>query len=303
MRSWKWLLVIAVVVALVGCGSKGGEVSGGGFKPDAPNLDEDRITPTTPLPYQTFWGYVKPGYDVEVRGGAEIVNVNSDPQDGRFCVEVPLNRDTTNHLEFYAIAPGGERSDPTKVDVVHDSSLEPEAVNVALAKVATASSSSTTECPECTPDKAVDGNESTFWENSANFMNPDAGIQPQWLLVNLGSEFYVKQVVIKWGGEKYGEKYEVWSSLLDSPPDPHNEPGLLEGEDYAYYEPLYSENHGDGTIDEIDGKYKLARWIALVLFKSNFTHPISKYSKYDVHELELWGFEPGGNVPYDEGCP
>ncbi len=307
------LLVCAVLASLLvlGCGTKGAEVSGSSSndddtdtpgKPEAPNLDEDRIAESTPLPYQTFWGYVAPAYRVEVMGGAEIVSVNSDPADGRFCVEVPLNRDTVNHLRFYAIDFEGNRSEPTEVDVEHSSSLEPESQNLALLKQVSASSTSTTECPQCTPDKANDGSLSTWWENSANsIFNPDALISPQWWMIDLGDEFYIKNINLKWTQEKFGAKYEIWYSLLDAPLEPHNEPGAS-GQDFVYWEPVHIENNG-APEKSIDGKYLLTRWIALVLHESSYIHPISLLYKYQLIEFEAWGFAPGGDVPYDEGCP
>jgi len=312
-RVWFLIAAITALALILGCGSKGAEVSGSADdddtdddnvdKPEAPTLDEDRIAETTPLPYQTFWGFVTPTHRVEVLGGAEIVTTTSDPLDGQFCVEVPLIKNAVNHLEFYAIDAGGERSEPTKVDVEHNSSLEPDAQNVALVKQAYAASSSTTECPECTPDKANDDSESTWWENSVNsIFNPDALISPQWWMVDLGGEFYIKNINIKWTQEKFGTKYDIWYSLLEAPLEPHNEPGLISGQDFIYWEPVYSESHG-GPENNIDGEYLLTRWVAIVLHESSYIHPISLLYKYQLLEFEVWGFEPGGNVPYDEGCP
>lgn len=305
---WAGLIVgVTILILIVGCGSKGTEVSGEGEnKPEQPNpprLNEENISPNTPLPYQTFTGYVDAGCSVEVRGGAETVTVNSNP-DGSFCVVVQLKNDEVNHLEFYAIAPQGEKSRPTTVDITQDPSLEPDAKNVALHKTAYAASVSTTYCPDCTPDKAVDGDPLTLWENSVNKLNPDSGalISPQWWMVNLGGEYYIKTITLKWDGSAYATKFEIWYSLIDGPVKPHEEPGLTPGQDFVYWEPIYSTSYNDDLEVTIDGEYLLTRWIALVLYESSNLDSISHLYKYRLAELEAFGFPPGGNVPRDIGC-
>lgn len=306
---WANLIAIVAISALIfGCGSKGTEISGEGpvpnppdeSKPNPPRLNEQDISENTPLPYQTFTGYVDIGCNVEVRGGVETVTANSNPLDGSFCAVVQLKIDEINHLEFYAVAPGGEKSEPTRVDITQDPSLEPEPTNVALYKIAYAASVSTTECPDCTPDRANDGELTTHWENSANGLNQDSKISPQWWMVNLGTEYYIKSINLKWNGDAYAKKFEIWYSLLSSPLEPHKEPGL-EGYEFTYWEPSYSENYGE-VEQTIDGKYLLTRWIAIVLYESTNINPLFHLYKYRLIELTALGFEPGGDVPRDMGC-
>lgn len=304
---WASLVAITAILSLIfGCGSKGTEISGEGpdepeQKPNPPRLNESDISENTPLPYQTFTGYVDVGCNVEVRGGADTVTANSNPLDGSFCVVVQLKISEINHLEFYAVAPGGEKSEPVAVDINQDPSLEQEATNAALNKTAYSASISSTECPDCTPDKANDGNLTTHWENSANFLYEPAHISPQWWMVNLGGEYYIKTINLKWDGSSYAKKFEIWYSLLDNPIEPHNEPGLLPGQDFLYWEIAYSTSYNNDVEVTIDGKYLLTRWIAIVLYESNDPYPQNLY-KYRLIEFEAVGFEPGGNVPRDIGC-
>jgi len=301
MKRGYLIAILAISALILSCGSKGGEVSGqGDNKPDPPILNEPDIASNTPLPYQSFTGYVEPGNEVTVRGGAEVVTADSDAQDGHFCVVVSLKTAQINHLEFYSVAPGGNQSDPTVVDITQDPSLEPQSTNVALSKPAYAASVSTTDCPTCTPNLANDGDIATHWENSANFTNPPARISPQWWMVDLGAEYYIKNINLKWDGDAYATKFGIWYSLLPSPMEPHNEPGLLPGQEFVDWEPLYSENYGQ-VEETIDGKYLLTRWVAIVLFESNNVYPLNLY-KYRLVELETMGFTAGGNVPLDKRC-
>jgi hexosaminidase len=107
--------------------------------------------------------------------------------------------------------------------------------NLALHKSA---ESSETEFPYYSPDKAVDGNESTRWSSTY--------VDDAWFLVDLGENKEINKVTIKWQGA-YAEKYQI-----------------LVSDDKTNWENISGEGgviESKGTLDILEFDTKQARYV------------------------------------------
>ena len=93
----------------------------------------------------------------------------------------------------------------TYVPLCAASSVEWAPYNLALGKVATASSQETVNFP---PINATDGDYGTRWSSSAS--------NNQWLLVDLGADMDVSKVVLYWESA-YGSSYRIETATSDTP--------------------------------------------------------------------------------------
>jgi large repetitive protein len=89
--------------------------------PDAPVLDDENPPPTN-QPMHTVMGRVtmpQPGLQIRITGGQAVAVGPTNPQDGTFDVDVPLNPNQTNTLEVRSFL-GAIESPPALVTIVHD---------------------------------------------------------------------------------------------------------------------------------------------------------------------------------------
>lgn len=96
---------------------------------DAPILDEPNPAPTSEPTYLLTGRIATPaaGSVVQVQGGVEPVQVDTDPTTGAFAAEVELAANETSELEVVSVL-GEIESPPALVTVVHDD-IAPEAPN------------------------------------------------------------------------------------------------------------------------------------------------------------------------------
>lgn len=308
-----WLLVLLSVVALAGaiaCGDDDDDDdataddddddlgddddSPDNTPPNPPDVD-DVLSPTA-LTVQTLTGRAEAGAEVTVTGGAQSAAGDADPNSGEFCVVVPLKTNQVNELEVVATDRWLNESDPVEVEIEQDESLYPEEANASLADTASvsASSESTTDCPGCTANKSIDGNTSTWWQNSTNPLNGDSARTPQWLTVDLGDVYEIARAEVLWGSD-YGVIYDLYYSTYSNPIPPH--------ETLAQWTPVVNVVGGDGDTDSLDLPEPVrARYWSLVLGTSNRQNIIPPNHYYHrVHEFRLFGVL-ASEVPEDPGC-
>jgi len=127
------------------------------------------------------------------------------------------------------------------------------AVNLALNKPATASSTNGTN----TPNNAFDGSTTTYWR-SGSVTNPT------WLRVDLGALQTVGKAVANWNGSYYAKKYQLQVSSDD-----------------VTWTTVYTNNSGTSGSKEFTFVQVTARYIRLYLTKNN-------KSSYRVNELEVY---------------
>jgi hypothetical protein len=260
--------------------------------PVPPEVDD--ATSPTPLLVQTLTGRAEAGSLVAVTGGAREARVFADGVTGGFCVTVSLVMNTENVLFVTATDGRLNTSAATEVTIVQDMSLYPEERNGSLTGIASAASTSTTECIECTPDKANDDSLSTEWQNSTNGTRPEAFHTPQWLSIDLLEPYEISRAEILWGGEDYGTHYSLWYSNFPSPTPLH--------ENLAEWTFAYEVGSGMGGTDVIDLSDPIrARHFALALVTSHHLNPIWNLYDFSVVEYRLFGV-PVGEIPEDPGC-
>jgi hypothetical protein len=100
--------------------------------------------------------------------------------------------------------------------------------NLALGRPAVGSSQ---EAAQFSPDKAVDGNGLTRWASAA-------GVDPQWLYVDLGASYPVDRVVLHWE-RAYGKAYQIQVTTDAS---------ITAG---TVWTTVVNQANGDGGIDDI----------------------------------------------------
>jgi beta-glucosidase len=136
---------------------------------------------------------------------------------------------------------------------------EPEPVNLALNKTATASSSYW----GLNPNNAVDGNMGTNWRPST------AG--SEWVTVDLGEVFNINKVVLHWYEERYGRSYSILVST-----------------DNENWDIVYDTTTGaEGTVS-IAFPAVEARYVKLDLRQSGGTsYRLNEFEIYNIPDLTL----------------
>lgn len=126
------------------------------------------------------------------------------------------------------------------------------AVNLALNKPATASSTSGSN----SPSRAFDGNTGTYWRSGSN--------SSAWLRVDLGSPQTVGRAVVRWSGSYYARSYQLQVSNNGSS-----------------WTNVYSTTSGSSGMRQITFTQTSARYIRLNMTRRND-------SNYRVLELEVY---------------
>jgi hypothetical protein len=115
--------------------------------------------------------------------------------------------------------------------------------NLAFNKPATASGTRGSN----TPSKAVDEKTSTYWRS--NTVDRDT---PSWWLVDLGAATTVSRVVVNWQSDNYAQKYEIQVS-----------------NDEGNYTRVYTDNSGNGGVDEATFSPRPARYVRIYMAEKN----------------------------------
>jgi beta-glucanase (GH16 family) len=151
------------------------------------------------------------------------------------------------------------------------------APNIALARASAASASSANGAAGAA-SRAFDGNAGTRWESAA-------GIDPQWLAIDLGGVYALDAVALEWEGA-YGKTYKLQASSVAAP-----------GEDD--WTDLFSEANGNGGLDEITLHGEEARHIRML-----GTARGTQWG-YSLWEFAIYGtlVSGGGTDPGDGGGP
>lgn len=132
--------------------------------------------------------------------------------------------------------------------------------NIALNKIATASSHDT-DGPN--PGTVVDGNLSTRWSS--------AWSQPQWIQIDLGAQYPIVRVVLRWE-KSYGKAYRIEVS-----------------NDTSTWTSIYSTTTSDGTTDDLQGLSGSGRYIRMY----GITRACDGCSQ--LFGFSLWEFEVYAN--------
>ncbi len=132
--------------------------------------------------------------------------------------------------------------------------------NLALGQPVFASSQ---ESGSLGPAKAVDGNVATRWASAA-------GVDPQWLYVDLGAVYALDRVVLNWE-RAHGKAYQIQVS-----------------DTATAWATVYSESNGDGGIDDIAFSPVNARYVRML-----GTERGTKWG-YSLWEMEVYGGSGGG---------
>lgn len=159
------------------------------------------------------------------------------------------------------------------------------APNIAIARASGASASSANGAAGAA-SRAFDGNAGTRWES-------EAGIDPQWLAIDLGGVYALDAVALEWEGA-YGKTYKLQASSAADP----GESDWIE---------LFSEENGNGGLDEIALHGEEARHIRM------FGTARGTQWGYSLWEFAIYGTlvsgggdgtDPGdGGEPTDPGIP
>ncbi len=158
--------------------------------------------------------------------------------------------------------------------VIPEPEPEPEpnpgsgSVNIAKDKNAISSGDESVGTPA---SNAVDGNEGTRW--SSEF------VDNAWLTVDLGAEYSVNKVVLKWEAA-YGKKYLIQTST-----------------DGANFTTVKTENNSDGGVDEISFNATTARYIKLKGVERALPYG------YSLWEMEVYTVGTGSQGDSGSGEP
>ncbi|MDD3926154.1 MAG: discoidin domain-containing protein [bacterium] len=148
---------------------------------------------------------------------------------------------------------------------VYGSGTTPAPNNLALNKAITASS---VESASLTASRANDGSASTRWASIAS-------ADPQWLMVDLGAQQPVGQVILKWE-TAYANGYQIQVST-----------------DSINWQTVYSTSGGDGGTDDINFAAVSARYVRMYGTQRYY----SRYG-YSIWEMEVYG---SGTTPLPSG--
>ncbi|MDF2837930.1 MAG: glycoside hydrolase family 16, partial [Paenibacillus sp.] len=161
------------------------------------------------------------------------------------------------------------------------------APNIAIARASSASASSANGAAGAA-SRAFDGNAGSRWESAA-------GIDPQWLAIDLGGVYALDAAALEWEGA-YGKTYKLQASTEAEP-----------GEDD--WIDLFSEENGNGGLDEITLHGEAARHIRMLgtARGTQWGYSLWEFAIYGTLVSggeEGGGTDPGnGGVPTDPGIP
>lgn len=143
-----------------------------------------------------------------------------------------------------------------------------DTINLALHKTTTAS---TTESDSYPASNATDGNDSTKWSSSNNNYK-------QWLTVDLGKDYNITTVIIKWSDTYFSTSYDIQVS-----------------EDNVNWSTLRSAGSAtERTVDSATGLTGKGRYVK---FNGRGRGGGNQGSRYRIGEFEVYGHEPDTTTP------
>jgi hypothetical protein len=267
--------------------SDGGGTSSHEMAPPVP----DPLPPSVCTDSVAVQGTADPGASVIVFGGASsAVSTDAHPVTGRFCLDVPLVKNTTNTLQIRAQDPILGLSQPVTRTVNHSGSCgddvpdttpdQPKAKNIALGS--TGKSKDTPE--EGNVGFLTDGDAKTFVKFSGGMAFTSYG---GWVYIKLDKVYTVGKIVVKWrdsngNGEEYGQGYKVLISPMSDPGDPDLKNG--------YWTTVADIQNGDGGTDDFDLKSSkpIAQYVALWLDNDGNGSITDWYDQFAISEIEVW---------------
>ena len=109
--------------------------------------------------------------------------------------------------------------------------------SISLISVDKSTLASSSQKADYEPANAVDNHPSTCWGSEYS--------DDQWIYVDLGTMAYIEKVVLDWEAA-YGAEYEIQVS-----------------DDASIWATVFTESHGDGDQDEIDGLDASGRFVRM----------------------------------------
>ena len=157
--------------------------------------------------------------------------------------------------------------------------------NLALNQPATASSSK----PAHPPGNAVDDNTGTHWRSDVV-----GGTTKVWWRVDLGALYTIDNVVIDWSGSFYAKQYQIQLSYTAAA---------------GTWETVYTDNAGNGGIDNVTFPPTVGRYVRIMMTKHNETverinevyvaadAPVAKESEGASNQLSVTSYQLAQNYP------
>jgi hypothetical protein len=300
-------LVIAIVSAVGGCGLPDDAPPKQQVKPDsgvAPETDSggsrspqmqkpavDAVPNSICGDSVPLQGSAPAGSSVFVMGGLATSGIATDahPTTGRFCLDVPLKKNSSNTLEVRAQDPKLGMSDAVTVVVTHSTCKDDAPVvppeeqksrNVALG--IKGSSSKTPE--EGNEGFLTDGKTSQSVVYTQDLWSWGGGDANIWVRIKLEKLTELEKIVVRWrdsngSGSSYGGRYKVIVSPMSDPGDPNIKNG--------YWTEVGNITEGDGGTDSFDLKAQkpVVQQVALWLQKDGSTNWQESFA---ISELEVW---------------
>jgi len=299
------LLASTTLIGLLGLGCGFDDASGPGTNPipaDAGLPGSDTLTPQKmqppvpdPLPPSVctdtvpVQGTAAPGSSVIVFGGSSSVSTDANPSTGRFCLDVPLVKNSANTLQIRAQDPILGMSDPVTRSVTHSGNCNDDVPNptpdpVKSKNVALGSTGKSSQTPdEGNEGFLTDGDTAKPVVYSGGWTLSDPDI---WTYIKLDKVYMLEKIVVKWrdgvqaGGSSYGKIYHVLVSSMSDPGDPDLKNG--------YWTEVAKIDNGDGDTDTFDLKSTkpLAQYVAVWMKGDGQTSWWSE--TFALTEIEVW---------------
>lgn len=174
----------------------------------------------------------------------ELINLNS----GNNTIELRSEASVTANINIDYITLTGQGPTPTPTPTP-----TPSGSNLSLNKPVTVSSTA----DNCPGPNAVDGNTGTRWSSAYS--------DPQWIYVDLGSDYNINRVVLRWEAA-YGKSYQIQVS-----------------NDAINWTNIYSTTSGSGGVNDLTGLSGSGRYVRMYGTQRGATYG------YSLWEFEVYG--------------
>jgi hypothetical protein len=262
------------------------QTDGQGQKMQRPTVDP--LPPSACADTIPLMGNAPAGSSVFVIGGGTSgLATDAHPVTGRFCMDVPLKKNTVNNFEVRAQDPILGMSEPEMVSISHttcnDDVPDPTPEQVPSQNVALGAQGTESESPdEGNVGFLTDGKASTSVTYSGGYGWGDFG---GWVSLKLDKVYMASKIVVRWrdgsssGGSEYGAKYSVLYSSMSDPGDPDLKNG---------YWTVIEMNSGDGGEDlfSLESSKPLIRHVAIWMKQDGASWTWSE--TFAIAEVEVW---------------